>query len=150
MYIVSFLQMKEVKLSNDELKQHLTRSLKSVEKLSAERATMTKQLEQQALWVWWCITCMYMYMYVIADKSYGALPTFIIHVSLSFCQNNHYTHIKDGQTWSWARECQITAAAALHPPDAHGQRRRRNSKVWPKGSADLGRCGPEAVVRRVH
>ena len=49
MYIVSFLQMKEVKLSNDELKQHLTRSLKSVEKLSAERATMTKQLEQQAL-----------------------------------------------------------------------------------------------------
>ena len=43
------MQMKEVKLSNEELKQSLVRSLKSVEKLSAERATMTKQLEQQAL-----------------------------------------------------------------------------------------------------
>ena len=49
MYTVSFIQMKEVKLSNDELKQSLTRSLKTIEKLSAERATMTKQLEQQAL-----------------------------------------------------------------------------------------------------
>jgi hypothetical protein len=51
LYTVPFLQMKEVKLSNDELKQSLTRSLKSIEKLSAERAMMTKQLEQQALWV---------------------------------------------------------------------------------------------------
>ena len=44
-----FMQMKEVKLTNEELKQSLAKSLKSIEKLSVERATMTKQLEQQAL-----------------------------------------------------------------------------------------------------
>ena len=43
------MQVKEVRLSNEELKQSLSKSLKTIEKLSSERATMAKQLEQQAL-----------------------------------------------------------------------------------------------------
>ena len=49
MPLALFIQMKEVKLSNEELRQSLAKSLKSIEKLTSERATMTKQLEQQAL-----------------------------------------------------------------------------------------------------
>ena len=49
MCIDLFMQMKGVKLSNEDLKQSLSKALKLIEKLSSERATMTKQLEQQAL-----------------------------------------------------------------------------------------------------
>ena len=43
------VQTKEVRLSNEELKQALAKSLKSIDKLTSERTTMAKQLEQQAL-----------------------------------------------------------------------------------------------------
>lgn len=45
------LQLKTVRGSNDELQQSMTRALKALDKLSAERSTMSAQLEQQALYV---------------------------------------------------------------------------------------------------
>lgn len=45
----SHTQLKAVKASNVELKQSLVKAVKAIDKLSAEKATMGSQLEQQAL-----------------------------------------------------------------------------------------------------
>ena len=42
-------QLKAVKASNKELQQSLVKAVKAIDKLSAEKATMGSQLEQQAL-----------------------------------------------------------------------------------------------------
>ena len=42
-------QLKAVKASNMELQQSLVKAVKAIDKLSAEKATMGSQLEQQAL-----------------------------------------------------------------------------------------------------
>jgi len=42
-------QLKGVKAPNVELKQSLVKAVKAIDKLSAEKATMGSQLEQQAL-----------------------------------------------------------------------------------------------------
>ena len=46
---ITMRELKTVRSSNEELQLSLAKALKSVEKLSVERATMAQQLEQQAL-----------------------------------------------------------------------------------------------------
>ena len=48
-YIHVRTQLKAVKASNVELQQSLVKAVKAIDKLSAEKATMGSQLEQQAL-----------------------------------------------------------------------------------------------------